>query len=153
MGGVGSAGVLGGGWPVSAVRVPAGAVLLSGTDLETAFYAVRAAQRYRQWQGLAPSTQLAQLHAVMSGSGQTDVPDEAGAQGEPVLNDLSITEAAGILGCSARHVRRLALGLGGRRVGGRWVLDRLAVAEHAAGTALAVSTITSSSAGLRTGRK
>ena len=42
-------------------------------------------------------------------------------------DEISIDEAAGILGVSPRRVRTLAAGGLGRKVGSRWLIDRAAV--------------------------
>ncbi|MEU4432507.1 hypothetical protein AB0F65_17630 [Nocardia rhamnosiphila] len=44
---------------------------------------------------------------------------------------IGVTEAARLLGCTARHVRRLAADLDGQRAGRAWVFDRRTVAEYA----------------------
>ncbi len=121
---------------MGAVRVPAGTVILSGSELETTLYAVRAAQQFRRQIGLPPLAQLARLVGVMSGAGQADIVSGSDQHSESVKFDLSIAEAAVILGCSERHARRLAPGLGGRRISGHWIVDRLAVMQHAEGAAL-----------------
>ena len=102
---------------MSVYRLPAGALLLTGTALEACRYAVAVAQRARARNGLPPSTQLAQLGEALAAAGQTDSP----------------AEPAGLLGCSERKARRLAPQLGGRLTGGRWLLDRVAVTEHLEG--------------------
>jgi len=43
---------------------------------------------------------------------------------------ISVAEAARALGCSERHVRRIALSLNGRRDGHQWTFDPLVVAEY-----------------------
>ncbi|WP_396836810.1 helix-turn-helix domain-containing protein [Mycobacterium sp. ITM-2016-00318] len=46
---------------------------------------------------------------------------------------VSAREAAHILGCTTRHVRRLAADLEGEEVGGRWLFSRSAVEAYAKG--------------------
>ena len=59
---------------------------------------------------------------------------ESGCNAEELRSDTLIgaIEAASILGCSPRHVRRIAADLDGQFVEGRWVFRRQAVAEYAA---------------------
>ena len=121
-------------------RVPAGAVLLSGADLETALYAIREAQQRRRSNGLSPSVQLQLLRDAMAEAGRPDVADGKAGESEPVFDNLTIAEAATLIGCSPRHARRLAPGLGGRRVGGQWLLDRLSVLEHVNGASAPTTT-------------
>lgn len=114
---------------MTAVRLPAGAVLLTGDALAAVRYAVTVAQRARARNGLPPSVALARLAAVVSPAGHADAPDEPAGESDYVTTD----EAAALLGFSARQIRRLAPGLGGHIIGGRWLLDRRAVTEHIQG--------------------
>ena len=106
-------------------------VLLTGREIEVIVYAVRVAQRDRARNGLPRSRDLDQLAAAVTQAavGQPD----SGEQVEVQADYISCREAASILGCSERSVRRWAPGLGGQLVGGRWLVDRQAVVEHAAG--------------------
>ena len=117
---------------MTAYRLPAGAVLIDGRHLDALRYAVDVAQRARRRNGLPPAAALealAALVAPVAATGQSDSPD--GAVGE--ADDMTTHEAAALLGCSTRTATRLAPKLGGRRIGGRWLVDRLAVAEHMEG--------------------
>lgn len=107
------------------------AILLSGRNLEVIVYAVRVAQRDRARNGLPRSRDLDQLAAAVAqaAGGQSDSCEQVEVQADYI----SCSEAASILGCSERSVRRWAPGLGGQLVGGRWLVDRQAVVEHAAG--------------------
>ena len=109
------------------------AILLSGRNLEAVAYAVRVAQRDRARNGLPRSRDLDRLAAAITqaAGGQPDSPEQVEVQADLI----SCREAASILGCSERSVRRWAPGLGGQLVGGRWLVDRQAVVEHAAGQA------------------
>lgn len=109
-----------------------GVVVIHGTTARTLCQALLIAERARRINGLPPSTDYAELidalHAV-SDNGQTDVravPDL------PPSNHDSITvrAAAHQLGICERQARRIAAQLGGRKVGGRWLLDEQAVREH-----------------------
>lgn len=110
-------------------RLPAGAVLLADEDAAAALYAVEAAQRSRQRNGLPPLLSLTRLHAALAPPGHGASPTEP--VGEPEL--VTTREAAELLRVSVRTVRRLAPGLGGRIVGGRLLLDRQAINEHTQG--------------------
>lgn len=112
-------------------RVPAGAVLLTGSDVDALRYAVEVAQRARARNGLPPSKALAQLARTVTAAGQPDSTEAPEVQPETVTSD----QAAAMLGVSERTARRLAPQLGGRLIGGRWLLDRQAVTEHKEGTA------------------
>lgn len=114
---------------MTAVRVPAGAVLLAGRDLDVLAYAVRLAQDARRRNGLPPSKALADLARAVAAPGHPDTPDEPPGQADLV----NIEDAAAALGCSTRTARRLAPGLGGRKTGGVWLLDRQAILEHTEG--------------------
>lgn len=114
---------------MSVYRLPPGAVLLTGPALDACRYAVGVAQRARARNGLPPSTQLAQLADALTAAGQPDSAEDAAGQPDA----MTTHEAAAQLGCSERTARRLAPALGGQRVGGRWLLDRVAVTEHLEG--------------------
>lgn len=114
---------------MGAARVPEGSVLLTGEAVDALRYAVEKAQAWRRWQGLSRSARLDVLAAVTV-AGQADTAEEPVVEADYMTTE----EAATVLGVSCRTARRLAPGLGGRVVGGRWFLDRLAVAEHKEGT-------------------
>lgn len=50
---------------------------------------------------------------------------------EPDSEMVGTAEAARILGCSTRHVRRLAADLDGQRTGRDWIFRRATVTEYA----------------------
>ena len=110
-------------------------VLLTGSAIDAVRYAVDVAQRARGRNGLPPSVMLAALREALAAPGQTDT--AGGPAGHPegvgLEETVSTQEAGNLLGCSPRTARRLAPQLGGRCVGGVWLLDRLAVAEHVEG--------------------
>lgn len=112
----------------TATRLPAASVLLTGEAVAAAAEAIRAAQRYRALCGMPPSAAWARL-AVVLDVADLGHPDSAPG---PVRHDegMDAATAAGLLGCSERTARRLAPSLGGRKQGGVWVLDSLAVREH-----------------------
>lgn len=117
---------------MSVYRLPPGAVLLTGPALDACRYAVAVAQRARARNALPPSRQLAQLAEALAAAGHTDAVEDADVQPDA----MTTTEAAAQLGCSERTARRMAPQLGGRLTAGRWLLDRVAVAEHLEGTTL-----------------
>ena len=80
--------------------------------------------------GLGPSPRLEGLLKVLAGAGQPASIEAPPEQTEHVTT----TQAAKTLGCSERTVQRLAARLGGRKIGGRWLLDPVALAEHLEGT-------------------
>lgn len=112
-------------------------VLLTGSAIDAVLYAVDLAQRARGHNGLPPSRMLAALAEALAAPGQTDTATEPvrHPEGVGVRETVSTQEAANLLGRSPRTVRRLAPQLGGRRVGGVWLLDRQAVTEEAEGAA------------------
>ncbi|MPM56430.1 hypothetical protein SDC9_103233 [bioreactor metagenome] len=107
------------------------AVLLTGREIEAVGYAIKLAQRVRARNGLPVSRDLAALAAALAATGQSDSP----GQPEDDTDFIAVSAAADLLGASERTARRLAPRLGGRKIGGRWLVDRQAVAEHAAGQA------------------
>lgn len=110
------------------------AVVLNGRWLAVARHALHVATLARRRNGLPQSRDYAALAAAltaaMSRSRQcvtVGLPDESPLM-EP--DELTVEEAMTLLGKSRRSVQRLAPRLGGRLIGGRWVLDRRAVDEH-----------------------
>lgn len=118
---------------MTVLRIPAGAVLLTGSALEAARYAVTVAQRARRRNGLPPLGSLVALaealDAAASVGGHEDTTDDTPGEADYMTTD----EAARLLGCTPRTARRKASALGGRIIGGRWLVDRQAVAEHLEG--------------------
>lgn len=114
------------------------AVILTGDAARAALQAVLIAIRSRRLSGLPNSaayTELAQALAdAATADGQSDVPKHAVGQGFPAeVPTVPIDDAAARLGLSPRQVRRLAPKLGGRIIGGRWLLDEQAIREHLQG--------------------
>ena len=68
---------------------------------------------------------------LTSKAGSADGPSDA--DGASQLDLIGTAEAAAIIGTSEEWVRRIAKGLGGRRVGGQWVFQRSDVIEHRTG--------------------
>lgn len=107
-------------------QVQTGAVILDGDTLAVVRELVWIGQHWRRTNGHSPSVEYARLLAALSRVGQPDVPEEAGEHPQY----MTTKAAAEALGCSARNAQRLAPRLGGRRVGGQWLLDTRSVAEH-----------------------
>jgi hypothetical protein len=115
------------------------AVILTGESLKHALDAVLIAARARTRNGLSNSGShlaLAQaLNAAMSASGHAVVRVtedwEDHLQQEPPT--VTVAEAARQLGLSERQTRRRAPQLGGKRIGGVWLLDQDAIDEHKKG--------------------
>ncbi|NKS20860.1 hypothetical protein GS467_06500 [Rhodococcus hoagii] len=108
------------------------AVLLQGSALTAARHAIRAAQHKRNRDGLVPSPTLVELDAALvSALGHPDVRDEVDlSPSVHESDDITIADAAALLGVSDRQCRRLATQLGGRVIGGRWLLDRQTVNDY-----------------------
>lgn len=114
-----------------------GVLVVSGAAARTLCEAVLIAERARRSAGLPLSrdyeTLAQELYATMSASGQSDIAADAACDPEVVGPTVPIEQAAAELGCSKRQARRIAPELGGRIVGGRWLIDRHALNEHLEG--------------------
>jgi hypothetical protein len=105
-----------------------GVVVLSGSALRTASEACLIAIRSRRLSGL-PVDRFTDLVAhLMTAMGQQDVREPPGAS-VSLAPTVPISEAAEQLGRSRRQTRRLVRGLGGRKIDGRWLVDRIAPDE------------------------
>ncbi|KAA1243112.1 helix-turn-helix domain-containing protein [Mycobacterium simiae] len=114
------------------------AVILSGHMLRVARDAVLIAERARRANGLPTSRayqELAQaLNAALSVTRQNDVAQSAVLQHYPQTTPtVTVEQAAAALGLSRRQTQRLAPRLGGRLIGGRWLVDEQALREHLEG--------------------
>jgi len=113
------------------------AVVLTGRWLAVARQAVHGANLARNRNGLPASADYAALAdalaEAMSRPRQCDT-DTAAPQALSKPDELTVQEAMAVLGKSRRSVQRMAPRLGGRMVGGRWLLDRRAVEEHLDGS-------------------
>jgi hypothetical protein len=113
-------------------------IVIAGDWLPVLARALQAAQERRRLNGLPPGRAYRQLALVIEAAsaapGQTDQVKQVAAHAdcEPTL---SVQEVSDLLGYSARHVRRMAPRLGGRRLGGRWKIDECSVREHIEGRA------------------
>ena len=110
-------------------------ILLDGPAVQAVLDALFIAENYRRYSGNSVGTfsAIAQVlaAALVSGSGQSDMGTDAEMEHVRLRQEsVSIQAAAAMLELSPRQVRRLAPKLGGRIVGGRWLLDRIAITEH-----------------------
>jgi hypothetical protein len=118
--------------------VAGAAVVLTGDALRAALQAVLIAARVRTRNGLPNSAahlELAKaLGAAMSANGHPavrEIPDMQDMPHEPPT--VTIAEAAKQLEISERQTRRRAPQLGGKKIGGVWLLDQDAINEHKEG--------------------
>ena len=115
-------------------EIPEGAVLIAGDDRRLLAVCVARAQHHRSYAGKPPSARLDTILSALAGSGHADSSHDDVAETGTTTEFLDVAAAARLLNCSTRTARRLAPKLGGRQVGGRWLIDRLAVEEHLAGS-------------------
>lgn len=105
-------------------------VLISGSAVRPAAWAVMVAMGQRRLNGMPHSRDLEELGtALASALGHADVParPDMTTCEQP---DVSVEEAALTLGLSKRQTRRLATELGGKLIAGRWMLNRQAILER-----------------------
>ena len=109
-----------------------GVLVLTGDWLAVAAQAVKIAQRARHHNGAPPSRDYQLLaDALMSAAGHSDVRTPATLRQFPhELPTITVPQAAEWLGRSERQIRRTAGTFGGRKIGGRWLLDEHAVRSH-----------------------
>ena len=112
-------------------------VLLQGDMLDTALRCVLIASHARVTNGLSESRAYRQLAEALAAAarGQSDVPEPVDADTLKMQPTVPLEAAASKLGLSRRRCRRLAPKLGGRLIGGRWLVDEQAVQEHLQGRA------------------
>lgn len=103
-------------------------------DLAIIDYALRALIAQRRYSGQSPGPALAGLAAAcqqaMTPARQHDIPDPASL---PPSQAVTTRELAAQLGCSIRTAQRTAHKLDGRKIGGRWHIDPIALEEHKKG--------------------
>lgn len=109
-----------------------GVVVVSGDALRAAVDCCRIAARSRRLSGLPHSrTHDDLLTAFLTAAGRVDVRETVAAP--PLTPTVTIEEAADRMNKSRRQVRRMAPKLGGKKIGGRWLLDDQAITEHLEG--------------------
>jgi excisionase family DNA binding protein len=122
--------------PLDGLSRVGGVIVLFGPAAQAALQAVKIAVRARKANGAPHSRVYAALAvalaAAVAEAGQTDTTREPVLE-TSALRTVPAGEAAELLGCSVRTVRRLARQLGGHKVGGQWQLDAQAVEEHLEG--------------------
>lgn len=113
------------------------AVILTGGAARCALQAALIAIRARRTNGLPTSESYRQLATalaqVASAAGHTDIREALAEHHIPLEPTVPLAEAAARLGLTDRQVRRLAPKLGGRKLGGRWLIDEQALMEHIQG--------------------
>lgn len=112
------------------------ALLVEGANhLRSLKFALTAWSRQHRTNGMRPPPWLDELRTAVdtaleaSNPGPTDVrntPQPAPSE----LNMIDTATAATILGCTDRHVRRIATSLGGHRTRNGWYFDRDAVETY-----------------------
>ncbi|RJO80232.1 hypothetical protein D5S18_00310 [Nocardia panacis] len=109
------------------------AVGLSLKELRDCRFAVAEQLHYRRRIGAPIPAWLRRLHdrldAELRARMSADGPEPEAAQQDSEM--IGTPEAATILECTARHVRRLAADLDGQRIGREWIFHRGTVTEYA----------------------
>ena len=101
---------------------------ISDRTARVALYCVSDMLRRRQIGGVPVPQWLRDAHLALSVWGQeTQAP-----QVDSVQDLIDSREAAQMLGCHPRTVRRYAADLDGQMIAGRWCFDRATVAEYVA---------------------
>lgn len=103
---------------------------LSEIEVKASYYAVSEFVRHRRQHGAPVPAPVRRLFDRLDYIARWGV-DPADTPTEGTADDISTTEAAAILGCSTRHVRRIAADLDGIRVGRDWIFNRHTVTEYA----------------------
>ncbi|MGC5245402.1 helix-turn-helix domain-containing protein [Gordonia sp. DT219] len=78
-----------------------------------------------------PSAVVRLHHRLASADGRETIAPQTHSKPEPDLLDTA--EVAEMLGCSTRHVRRIASALDARQIAGRWLYPKPAVTQHIEG--------------------
>nr|WP_218679822.1 hypothetical protein [Rhodococcus qingshengii] len=121
-----------------AEHLGAGVILLRGSAISEMYYLVSVAIKQLQRDGYRPSPHVLNLQEELR-LGALDAKDELSRRRQrdvakpPIPQGLSIgsTEAAEILGCSRRHVQRIASSLDGRKgSAGALIFDRNVVMAY-----------------------
>lgn len=103
---------------------------LDAADLRATRFVVAEFTRRRRLAGQAVPPAVARLYChLMSDNGPEPV--VAQEQSEPATELIDSNQAAEILGCTERHVRRIVADIDGHRIAGRWTFNRHTVTEYA----------------------
>jgi hypothetical protein len=122
------------------VALGSGELLVVGGDVLLLEQAIRAALDAQRRNGLAAPAEVRALSVLVgeaaarvracAGSGSAAVPFPAVGEESVLMDPIDVPEASVLLGCEKRNVRDLC-GRGvfasARRVGGRWVMERVEV--------------------------
>lgn len=111
------------------------AVVLQGNALRGVFMLCVIAIRKREREGIKPSASDRKLLAELelaTRANQPERPDEVAVKPIPATYLVDTAGAAEILGCSRRHVQRIARSLDGQRSrpGNTWVFDKRIVVAY-----------------------
>ncbi|WP_418003353.1 hypothetical protein ACNO8X_26095 [Mycobacterium sp. PDNC021] len=124
-------------WRLDGLVVAGSAVILTGGAARAALQAALIAIRARRANGLPasePYRELARaLAQVESGGGHSDIHERVVVEHFSVGPTVPLVEAAARLGLSGRQLRRLAPQLGGKKIGGMWLVDEQALADEIEG--------------------
>lgn len=103
---------------------------LDKDDLRAARFVLAEFTRRRRLAGQPIPTAILRLHHHLV---SVDGPEHrvARRESETAAVIIDSRQAAEIIGCSERHVRRIATDLDGRQIAGRWAFDHQAVTEYA----------------------
>lgn len=102
---------------------------LDDADCAAARFVIAEFTRRRRLTGHPIPPAVARLHHRLTSVGGHEPPVP-----QPDSKQLLDTaEVAEMIGCSTRHVRRIAPALDAQRIGGRWVYPRTAVTQHLQG--------------------
>ncbi|MGC5246429.1 helix-turn-helix domain-containing protein [Gordonia sp. DT219] len=122
--------------PRKAIRRPAsfgGQMNLDDTDCAAARFVIAEFTRRRRLTGRPIPPAVARLHHRLTSVGghEPPAPQPDSKSEQPELLDTA--EVAELLGCSTRHVRRIAAALDAHQIGGRWLYPKPAVVQHLQG--------------------
>jgi len=109
------------------------AVILTGGAARAALQAALIAIRARRANGLPDSEMYRELARALaqveSANGHSDIRERVVVEHLSVGPTVPLVEAAARLGLSDRQLRRLAPRLGGKKIGGTWLVDEQALEE------------------------
>lgn len=108
------------------------AAALSGFDLGAAKHCARlAASQYRHAGQELPKRLADHLRRLENFAPSSDYGTERQeAQRESVYDVIDADQAARLLGCSTRYVRKIHTDLDGRQVAGRWIFNHQTVIDY-----------------------
>lgn len=100
---------------------------LSPDEYRAALYCVSETLRRRRLTGQPIPVWMANLASVLSSRGPEPVVNQQDSEPERIGS----AQAAQLIGCTRRHISRIATSLDGQLVVGRWTFDRATVIEYA----------------------